>query len=249
MREKISILSTAAIGKDVEQAVADRGIVLDVIPFIDTVYIEDVEVSERVKGLAAEKAVVVFTSKHAVMSVAKMVGKETVKWSIYCLGNKTKNVVNQCFVSSENLVNAEIIKGVGDDAEQLANVIIKQNVKKVVFFCGDKRLDILPEILAKAGVDIVEIIVYRTLETPQKVEEKYDGILFYSPSGVRSFFNVNKVFGSTVLFAIGKTTADAIGQYADNKIVISSAPVKKQVFMTAIDYFNSSKWGKYLKIN
>lgn len=241
MHEKISILSTAAIGKDVEEDAADMGIVLDVVPFIDTVYIEDVEVSASVKGLAAEKAVVVFTSKHAVMSVAKMVGKETVKWSIYCLGNKTKSVVNQCFVSSENLVNAEIIIGLGDDAEELANVIIKQNVKKVVFFCGDKRLDILPEMLAKARVDIEEIIVYRTLETPQKVEEKYDGILFYSPSGVMSFFNVNKVSGSTVLFAIGKTTAQAIGQYVDNKIVISSAPVKKQLFMNAIDYFNSSK--------
>ncbi len=234
MNKPISILSTAPLGREVMQEALSSGIALDVIPFIETIYLDHAVLSARVNELAKETVAVVFTSKHAVMSVAKMLKTGVENWQIYCLGNKTKITVNQLLVNNETNPEFEIIKGVGDDAEALANIITNTNVKNVVFFCGDKRLDILPDILTKAGVSIEQCIVYNTVETPRIVEKEYDRILFFSPSGVNSFFNVNNVKPGVVLYAIGNTTASAIRLHTSNKIVISSKPVKRQVYLDAV---------------
>src|SRR5258706_9822828 len=48
-----------------------------------------------------------------------------------------------------------------------------------------------------------------------RAEKVYDGILFFSPSGVESFFNTNEVNEQTILFAIGNTTATEIKKYTN----------------------------------
>jgi uroporphyrinogen-III synthase len=234
LNKTISILSTAPLGDDVMQEALASGIELDVIPFIEVNYIEDADLADKINDLSMESIAVVFTSKHAVMSVAKMLKNGAAGWLIYCLGNKTKSSVNQYFASLNSTKFPDQIKGFADDAKGLAHIIVKENVKKVVFFCGDKRLDILPGILANTGIDVVEYVVYRTVETPHKLEKEYDRILFFSSSGVSSFFNVNKVKPDVVLYAIGNTTADEIRTHTDNSIIISKKPVKRDVFLEAV---------------
>ena len=58
----------------------------------------------------------------------------------------------------------------------------------VTFFCGNQRRDTLPDKVRAAGIKVEELVVYETVELPLKVTDHYDAILFYSPSGVRSFF-------------------------------------------------------------
>ena len=98
-------------------------------------------------------------------------------------------------------------------------------------------MDTLCESLKKGGVSVDEIIVYQTVEVPKFVEKEYDGILFFSPSGVNSFFSLNTIEPETVLFAIGGTTAKAIKEQSENKIIVSEMPSKEQLVEKSIQYF------------
>jgi uroporphyrinogen-III synthase len=71
------------------------------------------------------------------------------------------------------------------------------------------------------------------------IDKVYDGILFFSPSAVESFFSKNKLPEQTVLFAIGNTTAKTIHRrYCNNRIMISDQPGKDELIEQAIEYFS-----------
>ena len=42
-------------------------------------------------------------------------------------------------------------------------------------------------------LSVDEVIVYKTIETPKVLTKQYDGILFFSPSAVKSFFSKNSI--------------------------------------------------------
>jgi uroporphyrinogen-III synthase len=122
----------------------------------------------------------------------------------------------------------------------LADVIIDQkNISSVIFFSGDKRRDELPEKLSQHNIEVNEIEVYKTFETPHLITKNYDAIIFYSPSTVSSYFSANKINEQTILFAIGNTTASEIKKYSDNKIIVGNEPEKELLAGEAIKYFDS----------
>ena len=108
----------------------------------------------------------------------------------------------------------------------------------MVFFCGDERRDELPDILKQHDIDVNEIVVYQTVEVPRKITKKYFGILFFSPSAVRSIFKLNKLGEKTIPFAIGNTTANEIKKFSNNKIIISNEPGKENLNQKMMEYFN-----------
>jgi len=83
-----------------------------------------------------------------------------------------------------------------------------------------------------------EIVVYKTRETPEEIKKHYQGILFFSPNGVNSFFRVNSIGPQVTLFAIGNTTAGAISTKTKNKVVVSETPSKEQMINKVIGYFH-----------
>jgi uroporphyrinogen-III synthase len=90
-----------------------------------------------------------------------------------------------------------------------------------VFFCGDQARDELPAMLVKHNIAIEKVVVYKTILQPKKVEPDYDGILFFSPTAVESFFSSNSTLPGTVLFAIGETTASSLRKASNNEIIVS----------------------------
>jgi uroporphyrinogen-III synthase len=123
------------------------------------------------------------------------------------------------------------------DASSLANAIIGDKVRELLFFCGTLRREELSIQLAESGILLVELPVYRTTLTPQVTGKNYAGILFFSPSAVESFFSLNKVLDETILFAIGPTTAAAIRKFSANKIVTGELPGKELLLQQSIRYF------------
>ena len=89
-----------------------------------------------------------------------------------------------------------------------------------------------------AGIVVSEVVVYETTETPEAVEKEYDGVMFYSPSAVRSFFKLNALKDEAIVFAIGATTAAEAKQFCNNKIIESNFPSKEEMVSEAIRYFN-----------
>lgn len=225
----ISILSTAEIDIRNDSESIPVGVSLTILPFVQIVYSNDEELRNKVNEIANSKATIVFTSKHGVRAVYELINTKPIDWTIFCLGKYTHTAVEECFPESA-------VTMLGNTALELAAVLIEKEIPEVVFFCGDKRLDTLPDTLTKVGVYVNELVVYKNKECATEILHHYDGILFYSPSAVHSFFHCNVVDPTTVLFAIGDTTAAAIYNYTTENVVASRVAGKVELLIKAIDY-------------
>ncbi len=230
MANNIQILSTASLDELLLQKAVAQGVQLDVVPFIKVSAIKSDALEERVVDLCYVEATVVFTSVNAVKAVSDIILSADPKWDIYCIGNATKDAVGSQFKSAE-------IIGAAENAAELASLIIEDGEEEVVFFCGDKRMDTLPDTLRENEIEVYEVVVYHTQETPRTMSKLYDGILFFSPSAVISFFYSNKIGPDVILFAIGNTTANAIKKHTSNKVIFSETAGKESVVEYALNYF------------
>ena len=84
---------------------------------------------------------------------------------------------------------------------------------------------------------VTECVVYASDALRNKLETAYDGILFYSPLAVKTFFLDNQLAPETVVFALGSTTAAALREHSQKNIRLSPAPEKSVLLRLAIDYF------------
>src|SRR5437762_5334677 len=237
LQNKIDILCTKAIDEALIKDAASKNIFIDASSFIRTEPIRSKEIKQEIEQAFMLTATVVFTSANAVEAVAAELGEQKPDWKIFCIGHATCQLAKKYFEKN-------LIAGSADNARELAGLIIHKADSEVIFFCGDQRRNELPDLLRKNNIRVKEMVIYQTIATPYKIEKKYDGILFFSPTGVQSFFQKNKLDNQTILFAIGNTTADEIRKYllADNegsrnKIIISDQPKKETLLQKAINYF------------
>ncbi len=230
---KACILSTRPLAHNTLLYAQEAGIRIDTESFIETKSIITPTVSKQIRGLAMEEVAAVFTSMNAAEAVIECLQYHdiTPEWTIYTMGGTTLTILKDYFGSGE-------IAGTAINATELADTIVADKPTEVVFFCGNQRREELPGILHENKVQVNEVVVYETIETPVKIDKTYDGILFFSPSAVRSFFSANNVAAATVLFAIGTTTAQALRQHSRNKIMVGEFPEKESLAKKAIAYFS-----------
>ncbi len=226
-KPKQYILSTRPLAKEIISEAEKDNIIIEELSFIETKPIHDPQLFERIKDLSTQKLTVAFTSMNAVEAVVPHVDK--VGWRIYCLGNTTKKLVEENF-------GGDNIAATADNAKFLAERMIDDGVKSIVFFCGNIRRDDLINKFRSEKAQVEEVIVYETMETPAVFTKEYDAILFFSPSAVHSFFKANKLNRQTQVFAIGKTTSETIRQYKHHKIIVANATDKNELARQAIAY-------------
>lgn len=231
-QNKINILCTRPIEDLLIKEAEQKGIEITVSSFIETEAIQNIDVQQEIEQALLQSATVVFTSMNAVDAVVNYKDDQLPNWRIYCIGTTTNKLI-------QNYFGEESIAGTASGAAELAVLIAEEsNADEVIFFCGDQRRDELPEILRSNGIEVNEIVVYQTIAVPHKIEKKYHGILFFSPSAVDSFFGNNKIADQTILFAIGNTTATAIKKFTTNKIIISDEPGKESLVKKMMEYFS-----------
>jgi uroporphyrinogen-III synthase len=231
MPNKISILSTRPLETGILEAAKAKDISIDIVSFIDTTSAQISGLKEEINKIANQPANIVFTSMNAVNTVAAYINGNSPSWNIFCIGNTTRQLAAKYF-------GEQSVGTVGNNAAELADRIISdKNIKQVVFFCGDQRREELPGRLRQHGITVQEVIVYHTISTPHKIDKAYDGILFFSPSAVQSYFYANIVLPSTILFAIGQTTADAIKTFTDNTVIVSDKPGKDDLVKRMFEFF------------
>jgi uroporphyrinogen-III synthase len=231
MANKITILSTRPLETALLEAAKAKDVQIDIISFIDSSPAETTGIKDEIGKIIKQPAAVVFTSMNAVNTVAAYINGNRPNWNIFCIGNTTRQLAAKYF-------GEQSIHTVGNNASELADKMISdKQIKQVVFFCGDQRREELPGKLRQNGIAVQEVIVYHTISTPHKVDKVYDGILFYSPSAVQSFFFANAVPASTILFAIGQTTADAIKSFTDNLIIEPERPGKDELVKKMFQFF------------
>ncbi len=185
----------------------------------------------RIKPVVVENTLenVIFTSQNAVESVLNSFSTSQLDFSnIYCVGRRTKRLIEK---------NIGKVSHVENSAERLANYMV-DNLKSnnVTFFCGNKRRNELPDILTKNEIIVNEIESYKTLLTPNKVDEKFKGILFYSPTGIESYLLKNSA-GDKVAFCIGDSTATEARKHFNN-VIVAKIPTAENVLSTVNEYFS-----------
>jgi uroporphyrinogen-III synthase len=231
MENQIKVLCTRSISQELVEEAAGKGITIDILPFITTEPIENIEVQQEIENALLLSTTVIFTSMNAVEAVAEFLLDAVPDWRIYCIGNTTRELVIKYF-------GEHAVAGFAQDAVDLANLAAADEaVEEVIFFCGNQRRPELPAILQRHEKQVQEIVVYETIALPQKIQQFYHGILFFSPSAVESFFELNKAAEGTVFFAIGRTTAAAIKNFCNNKIIIGNQPGKENLAETMLEYF------------
>lgn len=231
MRNRTDILCTRPLNPLLINKAKQAGIDIDELSFIETGPIQSIEIQQEIEQAFLQTATVVFTSMNAVEAVAFYQETRQPDWKIYCIGTTTLKLVSNYF-------GEEKIAGSANDATELAELIVKDaTTGEVIFFCGDQRRDELPGILRNSDIEVNEIVVYQTIVVPHKTSKAYHGMLFFSPSAVASFFTHNKLPATTILFAIGNTTANEIKKHTTSKIVISDEPGKENLVRTMMEYF------------
>jgi uroporphyrinogen-III synthase len=169
----------------------------------------------------------VFTSKQAVKSVLKSDVKNVHTISCLCVGSKTKN-----FLKKKGFTVIEC----ANYAEDLIQIIdSKYKSNSFTFFCGNIRKNTIPNFFQENKIVYNETIVYETKLKPQQIKEPFNGVLFFSPSGVNSFLEKNSLENKTC-FCIGTTTAKALENRTKN-IVIASQPTIENVITEVIKYY------------
>ena len=236
MKDKnILILSTRPLDEALVNKAFEHQIIIDSVSFIKTLKIIDPGLSKEIKELASGSITAVFTSMNGAEAVIENLQEHNLQpaWKIYCMKSATLSLIKDYFDSAK-------ISAQGRNAVELSQAIIHDNVKEAVFFCGDQRRDELPQQLMKSDIKVKEIVVYKTNEIPEKVDKEYDGILFFSPSAVKSFLSVNTISPDAVLFSIGNTTADTIKKSCKNPVIISDFPSKEKLVEEVIAYFDKT---------
>jgi len=183
--------------------------------------------------LPSEVENAIFTSQNAVRSIDFT--QITIK-TCFCVGEKTKQLLEE--------KGQKVIKSC-NYGHELADFLVENYEKDAFyFFCGNLRRDIISEKLKKAKITLFEVKTYETRLNFVKFDQKWDGILFFSPSGVESFSigNLrNKVIAEqmrndgTAAICIGKTTASEAKKHF-NKVVIAESTSIESVIERAINY-------------
>ncbi|WP_298732647.1 uroporphyrinogen-III synthase [uncultured Chitinophaga sp.] len=238
--ERPRILCTRPLSEQLLQEAAAKGLDISVQAFTDIQPLVTKELWATIQLLLSRNINAVFTSAHAVKTLEQHYLPQAAPdiaagnhWQIYCLEAGTLQAIQATLPASP-------VKATAANATALANTILAAgNVKEVYFFCGRQRREELPSILSANGVQVYEIILYENVPTPVITGEQYDGIFFFSPSAVTSFFSVNRLPATTVCFAIGATTARTAADLTGNKVIISTAPRAESMVQTAIFYFNN----------
>lgn len=141
----------------------------------------------------------------------------------FCVGEKTKMLLEE---------NGLKVTKMTEYASELVEYLVKNHKNDTFhFFCGNIRSDEIPSKLKGNNISFKEIVVYRTSLNPKKFERHFDAVLFYSPSGVRSFVEVNKLNNAKAI-CIGTTTAEEAKKYTANVQIANTTTVESVIAKT-----------------
>ncbi len=161
---------------------------------------------------------VIITSQNGVRALLNNLSSEQLESikSCFTVGTKTTALL------AENGIK---VTKTAQNGEELARFIAENyKIESFTYFCGRQRRDELPTLLKENNVACEEVMVYETHQITQSFDRTFDGILFFSPSGVNAFAKANKntpAIDSTA-FCIGETTATTARLHF-KKVIVSNA--------------------------
>ena len=233
MNKRIKIIATKELDGKLIELAATYNINLVVKPVIRIINLDNgVEVAEALKN--ADYDAIVFTSKNAVKAFSEVQLKYKFKVPsklVYAVGHETAKFLK--------MLGFKAIYPARQNARALAR-LIRQNkdLKSVLFICGLKHRKELPEILNKHHIKVKPVAVYDTLNLNPKVNLRgVQGVLFFSPSAVKSYFFSNSDHPGITYFSIGNSTTETLQRFTHNRVITAREPSKTELLREAYKYF------------
>lgn len=220
MNSKKKILSTKKLS--VAQKELLNNFIVDEIELIEIAFNASIKLIKPIKNA-------IFTSKNAVIGILNQFSSDELQFeNVYCVGDKTAQ-----FLEDKNVK----VTVKANSAQELADeILLNKDIDEVHFFCGNLRRNELPEILTENNIKVNEVEVYITNFKPAKIKSTYDGILFFSPSSVKSYLLENSDTES-IAFCIGNTTAsEAINDFEN--VFVADEPTVENVIKSVNQYFD-----------
>lgn len=180
--------------------------------------------------LPSHNASWIFTSKNAVDAVYSSNEKvKCNKMPHYCVGEKTKLAL---------VKNGQKVIKMCDNSIKLANFIINNDKNGKYVFCRGSIINKdFSDFFHTNKINLNEIAVYQTELVPEKINSTVDGIMFFSPSAIKSFMKKNTLNNSEC-FCIGKTTSTFAKNFS-NKIHYCEKPSIENVIKQTINFFKN----------
>lgn len=222
-----SILSTKILSSSLKETIQAKGYDYTESNLIDTVACITPLLKERIEE-AIENSfnqAAIFTSEQAIIALQEVYPpQEFLPWDVFCINGATKEAILKNYPKSN-------IVGTAAYGADLTKDIIVSTYDHYHFFCGNRRREVIPTALTDHNKEWTEYIVYTTQLIPKSLPIA-DFVMFYSPSGVDSFFTYNTLPSHTVCIAIGTTTAECLEQHTQNTILLSEETNPASMFKT-----------------
>lgn len=166
-------------------------------------------------AIPPEDHLLIFSSRNAVTGFFNSFPESTISaCRCLCVGE-----ASSAMLSEKGLNVLEVFP----TASELAQSLKRKNTSdSYVYYCGNLRLDFIPDTLDNLGLPWQEARVYKTLLNHKKNTRRYDAVVFFSPSAVKSYLEVNPLDQATG-YCIGSTTAAALQKYT-HRILIPETP-------------------------
>ncbi len=162
---------------------------------------------------------VIITSKNGIEALLHNFTEDQLQFkNIYCVGRRTKKLIEQKIGKVPHYER---------NAARLATYLINEiSDRQVTYFCSDLRLDTLPKTLNENNITVNEIIAYKTMYSPEKIDTKINGVLFFSPSTVKSYMQKNNA--NKIAFCIGESTAREARKYFET-VQVAGLPTAESI--------------------
>lgn len=156
----------------------------------------------------------IFTSINAARRFVRYKKKDQYRhFKIFCVGEKSANLLH-----INGLKTTYIAKNAAELSKEL---LLNYSDQSFTHFCGDLALDTIAEKFNGKNIPYQKVVVYQTLLLEPKFEKDFDTVVFFSPSGVRSFAAQNS-FEDLSLFSIGETTTAELENFTKSKVITST---------------------------
>jgi uroporphyrinogen-III synthase len=142
---------------------------------------------------------IIFSSFKGCQYGLEALGESAKKHSFLCVGEKSKILLEQKKLTVSLFANY---------ASELTSKMLKTN--RYTYITGSKRLNTIPSYLTKNNITFEEIIAYKSVENSKIPKSKQNAILWFSPGGIKAYYNQNKLDLNTIHYCIGKTTKKAL---------------------------------------
>jgi uroporphyrinogen-III synthase len=191
---------------------------------VETLKITPIEVKEI--QVTAEAWIV--SSRNSFDAVKKFM--ESAPQHIYCVGDWIKKEVKKLSLKID-------VKSF-ENMKLLASDLSKQNLKNVVYFCGEEHRLELEEGLKNSNTKISKVITHQSEMTFPMINKSFDTIFVFSPRSAESLLKKNEFAKQTVFACIGSTTANYLHGQGFTNAFVSSYPHSKILIQ---EFYNHTK--------